>query len=319
MNFQGFFLLMLGATLLPIRVTSAEVIERVEAIVNKQVVYKSDVDQFKKLAALRMKVDPFFAADPLAKRAQPSPPEIINYLINERLILDQFPVNDAEVEQEITAIQNNLRVDRDSLRMAISREGFKFEDYFQLMRMSIAKRRLIDQEIRNKATVSEDDLRAEYNRSRSGSKTFRGSFKLSLIRVTKSNFKSGSLAKESAQQAIQSIKSGTDFKEVAKKWSDDPTAPEGGELGYLSYSDMSPLLQKTVQKLGPNKTSDILDDGKSWLIIQTGDIKADVDSGFDREKENLRAKLLEVEFQHQIALWLARQRSQSHIKINQKS
>ncbi len=72
MNFQGFLLFSSLGSLLFTATAQAQVVDRVEAIVNKSVVYKSDVDQFKKLAPLRMKVDPFFAADPLAKAAQPS-------------------------------------------------------------------------------------------------------------------------------------------------------------------------------------------------------------------------------------------------------
>lgn len=319
MNFQGFLLFALALSSFSAAPVRAEIIERVEAIVNKHVVYKSDVDKFKKLIPLRLKVDPFFHGDPLSKKANPTVSEIVDYLVSEKLILDKYPVNDSDVETEITGIQNNLHIDRDALRSAITREGFRFEDYFSLMRVSIAKRQLIDQEIRNKATVSEDDLRAEYNRGRAGSKSFRGSFKLNLIRVTKSNYKTPALAKEAAQNALQELNSGKSFKEVAEKSSDDASAEGGGDLGYLSYGEMSPFLQKEVQKLGPGKLSAVLDDGKSYNIIKVDDIKSDVDSGFDREKEQLRGRLLEGEFQHQIQLWLQRQRAQSFVKINHRA
>lgn len=314
MNFQG-FLLFLALLSSPV---FADTVDRVEAIINKQVVYKSDVDRFKKLIPLRLKVDPFFATDPLSKKVADSS-EIVNYLVNEKLILDKFPVNDSDVEQEITGIQSNLHTDRDGLRSAITREGFRFDDYFQLMRVSLAKRQLIDHEIRNKATVSEDDLRAEYNRGKAGSKSFRGAFHLYIVRVTKKNFKSPALAKQSATAALAALTGGEDFKAVAEKYSDDATSTSGGELGYLSYSEMSPFLQKAVQKLGPGKTSEVLDDGKSFQIVRIEDIKSDVDSGFEREKDALRGKLLEAEFRHQIQLWLDRQRAQNFVKINKRS
>ncbi|MBS1959286.1 MAG: peptidylprolyl isomerase [Bdellovibrionales bacterium] len=318
MNFQGFSVftaLVLAASVNAVR---AETVERVEAIVNKAVVYKSDVDRFKKLIPLRLKVDPFFASDPLSKKQNPDPAEVVDYLVNEKLILDKFPVNDSEVETEITGIQNNLHIDRDGLKQAINREGFKFEDYFAMMRASIAKRQLIDHDIRNKATVSDDDLRAEYNRGKATSKSFRGSFHIYLIRITKKNFKTTALAKQSATAALADLSAGKEFKSVAEKYSDDGTSSSGGDLGYLSYSEMSPTLQKEVQKLGPGKTSGLIDNGKSYEIIKVEDIKADVDAGFDREKDALRAKLLEGEFHHQIGLWLDRQRAQNFVKINKR-
>lgn len=325
MNFPGFlFFLTLWAPMGAVASSSGpNVLDRVEAIVNKGVIYKSDVDQFKRLIPLRTKVDPFFAADPISKsftkNSSPSADEIIQYLINEKLIQDKFSVNDSEVEQEVTSIQNNLRIDRESLKAAIAREGFKFEEYFQMMRASIAKRHLIDQEIRNKATVSDDDLKAEYYRTKASSKNFRGAFRIKLIRVTKKNYKTPALAKNTALEAVRQLSAGKDFKEVAQEFSDDPSSSDGGDLGYLAYGDMSQFFQKEVQKLGPGKTSGVLDDGTSWLVLRTEDVKADVDSGFEREKEGLRARLLESEFRHQVQLWLERQKAINYIKLNRPS
>ena len=244
-------------------------------------------------------------------------PEILSFLIDESIILEKFPVSDSEVEQEINGIQTNLKIDRDTLKSAISREGFKFEDYFKLMRASVAKRQLVDREIRNKAAVSDDDVKADYNRSHSGSKSFRGSFHLHLIRVTKSNFKSEAAAKEEAQKALESIKRGASFEDVAKSVSDDTTQEGGGDLGFLSYSEMSPVLQKEVQRLGPEKTSGLIDDKTGFLILKIGEVKADGDAAFEREKDVIRSRLMESEFQHQIRIWLDRERSLNFVKVNQ--
>jgi parvulin-like peptidyl-prolyl isomerase len=303
---------------LSIAPSRAALVDRVEAIVNKRAIFKSDLDRFKSLSPLRAKIDPLFANEPLAKKAKPLEEDIREFLIDEILITDKFPVSDAEVEQEINGIQGNLKVDREALKAAIGREGFKFEDYFKLMRISIAKRQLIDREIRNKAAVSDDDIRAEYNRAHSGSKTFRGAFHLYLIRVSKSNFKTALAAKEEALRAQESLKKGEAFPDVAKRVSDDPSQESGGDMGFLSYSEMSSVLQKEVQKLGPEKTSGVIEDPSSFMIVKVGEIKADNDSGLDKERELLRSRLMESEFRHQVRLWLDRERSVNFVKLNSK-
>ena len=314
-NFQDFSFLAVPLLLIS-SLAQAEVVERVEAIINKKAIYLSDVQRFKELTPLRAKIDPLFGNEPLAKKAKPTELEVVEFLIDEALIVDKFPVTDAEVEQEITSIQGNLKIDRDQLKAAINREGFKFEDYFKLMRVSVAKRQLIDRDIRNKAVVSDDDLLAEYNRGHSTSKTFQGEFHLFLIRITKSNFKTPAAAKEEAQRALDAIHKGEAFIEVAKRVSDDASQNAGGDLGFLSYGEMSPALQKEVQKLGPEKTSALVDSGNSFLIIKVGEVRSGSDTGFEREKEALRGKLMESEFQHQVRLWIDRERSQNFVKIN---
>ena len=143
MNPQGFSFFVVLLSLFG-SMSHAEVVDRIEAIVNKKAIYKSDVDQFKILKPLRSKIDPIFGNDPIAKLANPTDLEIVNYLIDESIVVEKFPVQDSEVEQEINGIQANLKIDRDALRAAIVREGFKFEDYFKLMRISLAKRQLLD-------------------------------------------------------------------------------------------------------------------------------------------------------------------------------
>jgi peptidyl-prolyl cis-trans isomerase SurA len=297
----------------------AVLVDRVEAVVNKGAIFLSDFERFRSLIPLRAKIDPLFINEPIGRKAKPSDPDILDYLIDEALILDKFPVPDAEVEQEINVIQNNLKIDRQALKSAIGREGYGFEDYFRLMRISIAKRNLIDREIRNKTAVSEDDLRAEYNRAHSGSKSFGGSFRLFLIRISKANYKSAAAAREEAAGALAALKNGESFEEVAKRFSEDPSHESGGDLGYLAYGEMSPEIQAEVRRLGPEKTGEVIEDRNSFLIVRVGDIKFDTDSAYEREKDSIRARLMEGEFRHQVRLWLDRERALNHVKVNQRS
>ena len=305
MNLQDFFILPLLTAGFLSASAHAEIVERLDAVINKTAIYQSDVTRFRDQVPLRAKVDPIFNNEPIAKKPNPTDYEIINFLVDDAIILDKYPIPDADVEQEINGIQANLKIDRDQLRAAILREGFKFEEYFRLMRMSLAKRQLIDRDIRSKAVVSEDDLRAEYNREKSGSSTFQGSFHLFLEKFPKKDYKTPALAKAEAQRTLDLVNRGAAF---------------GGEdLGYLAYSDMSENLQKVVQKLGPEKMSGVVEDSDSFIIVKTGDIKNDVESATDRDKDQLRGKLMDSEFQHQIHLWLEHERANNFVKINIKS
>jgi len=298
---------------------AAELVDRVEAVVNKRPVFLTDIERFRNLLPLRAKIDPLFMGEPLAKKVKPSNEEILEFLINEMVISDRFPVNDSDVEQEINSIQANLRIERAALRDAIGREGYKFEDYYKLMRSSLSKRQLVDREIRNKAAVSEDEVRSEYNRQFAGSRAFRGSFHLFMIRIPKQIYKTPAAAKEEAEKALEALRGGEAFEAVAKRVNDDAIRDSGGDLGFMSYSEMSPAIQREVQKLAPGKTSPLIDDKKAFLIVRVSEIKSDQDSGYEREKDQIRARLMEGEFRHQIQLWLDRERANQYVKVNAKS
>lgn len=321
MNIQG-FLLLLPLVSLPCFANPAPVestvVDRIEAIVNKKAIYLSDIKKFRSTAGLRLKVDPLFANHSLSKK-QATNSEIVDYLVSESLILEKFSVSDSELDQEINNIQSNLHINRENLRAAISREGFEFEDYRHLMRASISKRQLIDRDIRNKASVSDDELKTEYNKTKSVSKNFSGSIHLRLIKISKKNYKTTKNAKDVCDEAMKELSEGKTFEEVAKKTSDDSSAANGGDLGFLSYSDMHPILQKEVQKhlASKNKVKfSQFEDPSSLTIFEIAEISNDVDSGFDQVKDALRARLLEKEFEHQIELWIDRQKSLNYVKLN---
>src|SRR4051794_21467554 len=84
------------------------VLDRLEASVNSSIILNSDVNKFRQLARLRAQLDPLFSGTPLAsKGASATKSEIIDFLIDDRLITLQYPYTDSEVEQEINSIQVN--------------------------------------------------------------------------------------------------------------------------------------------------------------------------------------------------------------------
>lgn len=283
-----------------------KIVDRVEAIVNKKAIFRSDVDRFIKTIALRQKIDPLFQFDPISKQSNPGIAESVQFLISEATILEKFPIADSEVETEVNNIQGNLKIDRAGLREALAREGFDFKEYFELMRIAVAKRNLIEREIRNKAAVTEEEIESEFFRKNSNQKNFFGAFDVSIIKTK---------TEEAAQTALGRLKKGDPFSDVAKDESVDPSAESGGHLGFLSYQDMQAELREIVRRTGPQKTSEITKSADGFMIVKVGDVRAEMDPRFQKEKEALRAKLMEGEYSHQVAIWIERQRHQQFVKI----
>lgn len=292
------------------------VLDRMEAGVNDSVIMRSDVERFRKILPLRAELDPMFATSALAKKGPQAPAmDIINQLINDRIILGRFPVNDGEVEQEIQTIKGTNKVTDAQLEGALKSRGYSRADYFEGIRLGLATRKLNDQEIRTRATVSEDDIRQFYFNSRKdGASHF--SYRLSVIRVSPENYKTPADAKNIASKALADIKGGQSFADVAKRVSDDASSESGGDLGFLTESSMSSDFRAAVRKMRSGDTSPVLGDAKSsFFILKLEDVKSSGDETFQREKEAIRAELTTQEFMTQYRLWLERQRNQAHISL----
>jgi len=124
---------------------NAGLIDKTAAVVNGDVVTLSDAHFFRKNKNLRKELDPFqsfFNLNPESDK------DIIQYLIQELLVMQKLAVTKEEVEEEIASIQRNNKIDREKLKEVLKGQGIDFDDYYALMRVSVAKRHLIERELR---------------------------------------------------------------------------------------------------------------------------------------------------------------------------
>jgi PPIC-type PPIASE domain/SurA N-terminal domain len=63
-------------------------------------------------------------------------------------------------------------------------------------------------------------------------------------------------ANEEAQDLVKRLRAGEDFAELARQYSGDSTAEDGGDMGYLHEGMLPGLPAETVSKLQPGETSD---------------------------------------------------------------
>lgn len=294
---------------------SAALLDRLEASVNSSLILLSDVRKFRETAKLRQQLDPLFAGTSVAAKGEgASTSEIVSFLIDEKLILQQFPVGDAEVETEINSIQANNRISREQLRSALKEQGFDFEDYFELIRSSASKRNLIDRDIRTKVTISDDDVKNYFYNHYAKSASTPSAYKLQMITVSPKNYKTPAAAKDVAQRALNDIRSGEDFAEVAKRSSDGPTASSGGDLGVLTDDQISPTIRDQVKKLKIGEVSDVFGSPQAGFnIIKLVDVQTAENNRMEKMKEEIRAQLTASEYQHQIQLWLERMRQTAFV------
>ncbi|MBC7693021.1 MAG: peptidylprolyl isomerase [Methylotenera sp.] len=294
---------------------SGKVIDRLEASVNNLMILKSDLKNFRDTVSLRAQLDPLFAGTNVAaKGTQASDSEITEFLVDEKLIAQQFPVTDTEVEQEVNSIQANNKIDRAHLKAALKEQGYTFDDYFDLIRTSAAKRNLIDRDIRTKVSITDDDVKNYYYNNLAKNSTAPLAYKVKIITLTPSNYKVQAAAKEAAERALAAVKSGEAFEDVAKRLSDDATAATGGDLGTLTDDQMSPAIRDPLKKMQIGQVSGVLGDYKSrFFILKLIDITSTQNDQLLKMTNEIRSQLAATEYQRQVALWIERQRQNAFI------
>ena len=285
------------------------IIEKLAASVNNQIVLLSDVTRFRKNIALRSQLDPLFATSKMNKK-DPSDKEIIDFLVEESLISQEFPLTDEEVEQEINTIQANNRINREQLKQAIGAQGFSFKDYFELIRIGASKRNLLDREIRTKVSITDDDVKnyfiSKYQKSVGTSYTYK-------VRWIYSS------SQKPIDIALSEIKlKKSSFSEAAKKYSEDATsAASGGLLGELSENQLSPLIKKHIKQVKLGEVSPVLGNVKTGFLIFMVENRFDsIDAGLKQHADDIRNILTNQEFSKQIGFWIERKKQSAFVRVN---
>jgi peptidyl-prolyl cis-trans isomerase C len=75
-------------------------------------------------------------------------------------------------------------------------------------------------------------------------------------------------AKTKAQGILKKIKAGGNFEELAKQYSDCPSAKQGGDLGIQPKGNLVPEFEKAAYALKPGQVSDIVQTEFGYHIIK---------------------------------------------------
>jgi parvulin-like peptidyl-prolyl isomerase len=159
--------------------------------------------------------------------------------------------------------------------------------------------RLHDEEIVRKVTVTEDDLRSYYKKNYE-------QFSLGLIEVD---------SKEKAQEILEEIKKGSDFGELARKYSTNPSQKDGGEI-VLRRNSFTPMIEKAISNLKPGEISEITKVQNRYYIIKVINRKEAPDEGFNDIRGTIERAVKKQKEKERSDEYLQYLREQATIKID---
>lgn len=300
--------------------STGTVVNAIAAIVNDEVVTLFEVDNESQL--LVREAEKKSAVD-AATRAQIRR-AALDHLIEKRL-LDQkikelnITVSEEEINQAINDVkrQNNM-ASQDVLVSALASQGLTFEQYRSQLREQIEKLKLVSMEVRAKIQVGETEMRAYYeaNRARyTEEDTFRARH---IFFRTNEKAPADEIKKTmtTALMVLTDAKSGKDFVELARSYSEDPAArKDGGDLGVFKKGDMMPELETAILGMQPGEVSELVSTPAGLHIIKleertTGKIKP-----FESVKTEIEDALYRKKSEERFSQWAKDLRAKASIEV----
>lgn len=95
-----------------------------------------------------------------------------------------------------------------------------------------------------------------------------------------------------AESILEQLNNGESFIKLAKKYSTDYSAQNGGDLGYIAYDDMIEEFSNIAFSLDINELSDIVSSYYGYHIILKTEYQKAIPAKFDDVEEAIRIKLI---------------------------
>jgi peptidyl-prolyl cis-trans isomerase D len=97
--------------------------------------------------------------------------------------------------------------------------------------------------------------------------------------------------KQKAEEVLKKAKAGENFAELAKKYSEGPTAKDGGDLGYFSENQMIKPFEEAAFKMKKGEVSDLVRTSFGYHIIKVEDVKEARTKSLEEVKGQILAKI----------------------------
>jgi peptidyl-prolyl cis-trans isomerase SurA len=270
-------------------------LDRVIAIVNDEALTQYDVSEQKRVVLGQMKAQGVAppAGDVLDK-------QVLERLITERVLL-QFAketgirVDDTQVERTLARIAEDNKLSAEDFRKAVEREGIPYAKYRSDIRNEIVVQRLRDREVESRVSVSDaevDHLLATLEAQAGGQVEYRLAHILVLVPEQASSDQIG-VRQRRAEEALQQLRAGADFAQVAASFSDAPDALQGGNLGWRAPARLPTAFAESVNRMKPGEVSGVLRSASGFHIVKLLETRSS-DTPTVIEQTRLRHILIKV-------------------------
>jgi peptidyl-prolyl cis-trans isomerase SurA len=288
---------------LPALLRADNVVEEIIARVNNSIVTRAEYLRSKEQLKDEIKQDnPLDFNKAYAEKEK----DVLRDLINQQLLLDKGKdlgiTGDVELIKRLDEMRKQMNLQTiDELEEEAKRQGVSFEDFKQNLRNQIITQQVIGREVGAHISVSKEEEQKFYEEHKSDmQQPERIRLSEILIPIEKPQAAEkvptpGSPAADGApptpvplappapapteeqpvaaseakaQDVLQEIKKGTSFEDVAKKYSQGPTAAQGGDLGYFERGKLAKELEEKTFAMKAGDVSDVIRSKQGFILLK---------------------------------------------------
>lgn len=256
---KRFLSVLVLASTLPQLATAAEVqLDKIEAVVNKELILSSDMSNLKRDLITRYQDSGQTLPDQKNIDKQ-----ILDKLISDKLQLQiaeriGLRISDAQLDQTITEMAKKQNKTLNELRADIEASGTNYKAFVANIRDELTINEVRQVQVRRRINISDQEIQQVVDRIKEqGEQTTEFHFAHILLKLSPEASEEKRVAvTDEANSLVEKIENGADIKQLAIANSEGPKALEGGDWGWRKLDSIPSLFVDNLQE--SNKKGDII-------------------------------------------------------------
>lgn len=300
-------------------VFSKEVVDKVVASVNNEIVLLSELKgmdaRIKKVGAIEESLLLGAGLDSLKGNKKNQ----LDFLIRERLVDSEVKrlnmgLTDDQANAELAQMAKRGRMNMSEFSTYMAGQGYTLDQYKEILKSRSERQAFFEKEIVSKLRITDEDAYGVFQTKFPNYRPSVGEFKIAQIFFSVKKGGSES-ALERAKAALEKINSGSSFESVANQVDETPGANKDGVLGEFKSGEFLPEIESAIGNISVGGVSGILRGPGGYHIVKLLDKKSVVDPNFLKVKEQIKASLVQQNFERQLKNWFELKKLDAHIKI----
>lgn len=299
-------LVSIGLLALPPAFASAHLEDRIVAVVNSDLIMLSDITR--ELAPHQERLKQQHRGDDLAQRLKIAEYMALTKMIERKLQLQEANAKKVEVsDQEVKLAVEQMKQQKGSLDLSNPQTSRAVRDQLMLLKV-------IDREVRGTVMVAESEMKRYYQGHRDRF-ALPEEYTLSQILVQTRSPDGMVDALTKIRKAMDELKRGEKFEDVALQYSDGPNAIQGGRIGLVRRGELLPAIERAIASLVPGGVSDIVESPSGFHIFRVEDKKPKQYRPFPEVQYEIQGLVFEQKSEDVFQSWLANLKNKAYIEI----
>ena len=200
--------------------------------------------------------------------------QVLESLIDRELLLQESKKKGIQVKSEAVSDQlNNIQQrypNKDEFKKLLNDMGLTESDLQAQIERGMAIQKLIDEEVADKIKISDEETKSYYDANPQlfqQPEQVKASHILIKVDANATDAQKAE-ARKKIKEVQQKVQKGEDFATLAKTYSEGPSGPRGGDLGYFRRDQMVKPFEAAAFSLKLNETSDIVETRFGYHLIK---------------------------------------------------